>query len=173
MRTTTILSILMIAGTASAADFPRRPAFIEPPLVQAAPVWAGFYVGGNIGGGWANARADFSTTGPVFGTADNHLTGKGGTIWIVKDGVAKVTATGTLSAIVTVQVGSQVSGRVAALHADFNSPVKKGQLIAKIDPQLFQASLEQARANHAAAHRRPSPVYHPVFPTRLDDPHYS
>ena len=65
--------------------------------------------------------------------------------------VAKVTATGTLSAIVTVQVGSQVSGRVAALYADFNSPVKKGQLIAKIDPQLFQASVEQARANFVAA----------------------
>lgn len=65
--------------------------------------------------------------------------------------VAKVTATGTLSAIVTVQVGSQVSGRIAALHADFNTPVKKGQLIAKIDPQLFQAAVEQARANLVAA----------------------
>jgi HlyD family secretion protein len=65
--------------------------------------------------------------------------------------VAKVTATGTLSAIVTVQVGSQVSGRIAALYADFNSPVKKGQLIAKIDPQLFQAAVDQARANLAAA----------------------
>jgi HlyD family secretion protein len=65
--------------------------------------------------------------------------------------VAKVTATGTLSAIVTVQVGSQVSGRIAALYADFNSPVKKGQLIAKIDPALFQAAVEQARANLVAA----------------------
>jgi len=65
--------------------------------------------------------------------------------------VAKVTATGTLSAIVTVQVGSQVSGRIAALNADFNSEVKKGQLIAKIDPQLFQAAVEQARANLLAA----------------------
>jgi HlyD family secretion protein len=65
--------------------------------------------------------------------------------------VAKVTATGTLSAIVTVQVGSQVSGRVAELHADFNSKVKKGQLIAKIDPQLFQAAVEQASANLVAA----------------------
>ncbi|MBK9519562.1 MAG: efflux RND transporter periplasmic adaptor subunit [Anaeromyxobacter sp.] len=65
--------------------------------------------------------------------------------------VAKVTATGTLSAIVTVQVGSQVSGRVSALHADFNSRVEKGALIAEIDPQLFQASVEQARANLAAA----------------------
>lgn len=65
--------------------------------------------------------------------------------------VAKVTATGTLSAIVTVQVGSQVSGRVAALYADFNSSVKRGQIIAKIDPALFQASVEQARANLVAA----------------------
>jgi len=65
--------------------------------------------------------------------------------------VAKVTASGTLSAIVTVQVGSQVSGRVAALYADWNSQVKKGQLVAKIDPQLFQATVLQARANLVAA----------------------
>ena len=65
--------------------------------------------------------------------------------------VARVTATGTLSALVTVQVGSQVSGRIQQLLVDYNSPVKKGQLIAKIDPQIFQASLEQARANFAAA----------------------
>jgi HlyD family secretion protein len=63
----------------------------------------------------------------------------------------KVTATGTLSATVTVQVGSQVSGRVAALYSDFNSPVDAGQVIARIDPQLFQAALEQARANTTAA----------------------
>jgi len=65
--------------------------------------------------------------------------------------VAKVTATGTLSAIVTVQVGSQVSGRIAALFADFNSSVTKGQLVAKIDPQLFEAQVAQARANLVAA----------------------
>ncbi len=65
--------------------------------------------------------------------------------------LARVTATGTLSALVTVQVGSQVSGRIQQLLVDYNSPVKKGQLIAKIDPQLFQATLEQARANFAAA----------------------
>src|SRR5262249_36866512 len=62
---------------------------------------------------------------------------------------AKVTATGTLSALVTVQVGSQVSGRIAQLFADFNSPVKKGQVIAKIDPQLFIAAVEQAKATVA------------------------
>ncbi len=65
--------------------------------------------------------------------------------------VARVTATGTLSALVTVQVGSQVSGRITTLAADFNSQVKKGQVIAKLDPALFKAALEQARANHLAA----------------------
>src|SRR5438094_10599360 len=65
--------------------------------------------------------------------------------------VARVTATGTLSALVTVQVGAQVSGRVQSLAADFNSAVKKGRTIATIDPQLFQAAVEQARANLIAA----------------------
>ena len=64
---------------------------------------------------------------------------------------ARVTATGTLSALVTVQVGSQVSGSILKLYADFNSTVKKGQVIAKIDPRLFQAALENARANYAQA----------------------
>ena len=67
------------------------------------------------------------------------------------DVTARVTATGTLSAIVTVQVGSQVSGRIAALHADYNDRVRKGQLIALIDPQLYQAAVAQARANLLAA----------------------
>src|SRR6185369_12707267 len=65
--------------------------------------------------------------------------------------VSRVTATGTLSALVTVQVGSQVSGRIAQLFVDYNSPVTKGDVIAKIDPQLFEAALEQAKANQAAA----------------------
>jgi HlyD family secretion protein len=64
---------------------------------------------------------------------------------------ARVTATGTLSALVTVQVGSQVSGRISVINVDFNSPVKKGQIVAKIDPQLFAAAMENARANVAAA----------------------
>jgi HlyD family secretion protein len=64
---------------------------------------------------------------------------------------AKVTASGTVSAIITVQVGSQVSGRIQAWYADFNSQVKKGQLIAQIEPSLFQAAVEQARANFAAS----------------------
>jgi HlyD family secretion protein len=65
--------------------------------------------------------------------------------------VAKVTATGTLSALVTVQVGSQVSGRIEWIGTDFNAPVKKNQVIARIDQQLYKASVEQARANQIAA----------------------
>jgi HlyD family secretion protein len=64
---------------------------------------------------------------------------------------AKVTASGTVSAIITVQVGSQVSGRIQAWYADFNASVKKGQLIAEIEPSLFRAAVEQARANYAAS----------------------
>ena len=64
---------------------------------------------------------------------------------------SRVTATGTVSALVTVQVGSQVSGRVQEILVDYNSPVKKGQVIARIDPQLLQAALERAKANLLAA----------------------
>jgi HlyD family secretion protein len=69
-----------------------------------------------------------------------------------------VEATGTVNAVVTVQVGSQVSGTIARLNADFNSRVAKGQVVALIDPRLFEgqlrqsaADLENARANAVAA----------------------
>jgi HlyD family secretion protein len=65
--------------------------------------------------------------------------------------VARVSATGTLSALVTVQVGSQVSGRIKAILVDFSSPVKKGQVIAEMDGQMFQAAVAQARANRTGA----------------------
>lgn len=64
---------------------------------------------------------------------------------------ARVTASGTLQATVTVEVGAQVSGRISKLFADFNTVVKKGQIIAKLDPQLFVAAVERERANYAAA----------------------
>jgi len=64
---------------------------------------------------------------------------------------ATVTASGSLNAVVTVQVGSQVSGNISELHADFNTPVKKDQLVARIDPQLFQAQVNQATATLQAA----------------------
>src|SRR5690242_21425845 len=58
-----------------------------------------------------------------------------------------VGSTGTLQAVTTVQVGSQVSGNISWLGADFNSIVKKGQVIARLDPSLFQAQVDQAKAN--------------------------
>jgi HlyD family secretion protein len=58
-----------------------------------------------------------------------------------------VTATGTLSAVTTVLVGSQVSGVISRIYADFNSPVKKGQLLAELDPTPFEAQVEQRRAD--------------------------
>ena len=62
-----------------------------------------------------------------------------------------VSSTGLLQAVVTVQVGSQVSGRIKELHADFNSVVKKDQTLAIIDPANFEAQLERAKASLATA----------------------
>lgn len=64
---------------------------------------------------------------------------------------ATVTTTGNLNAVITVQVGSQVSGNIIALYADFNTKVKKGQLVAEIDPAPFKASVDQATATLNAA----------------------
>ncbi len=93
----------------------------------------------------------------------------GGGIWAIKRGTADppisfrtarldrgpveqaVTATGSVSAVVTVQVGSQVSGVIAKLGADFNSRVTEGQIIAQIDPTRFRAALQQADATLKAA----------------------
>ena len=58
-----------------------------------------------------------------------------------------VTATGTLQAVTTVQVGSQASGTISALYADYNSVVKKGQVVAQLDPAVSKAQVEQAKAN--------------------------
>jgi HlyD family secretion protein len=65
--------------------------------------------------------------------------------------VSTVAATGNLSAVTTVQVGTQVSGTIQKLYVDFNSRVKKGQSIAEIDPSLFNASVEQSQGNYLSA----------------------
>jgi HlyD family secretion protein len=65
-----------------------------------------------------------------------------------------VTATGTLNPVVNVQVGSQVSGNIAKLFADFNSQVKAGQVIAQIDPALFQQQSHKRRATWPARRLR-------------------
>jgi HlyD family secretion protein len=71
---------------------------------------------------------------------------------VTRGGIAEhVTASGTLSAVVSVDVGSQVSGKISALHVDFNSAVRKGELIAEIDPPVYIASLRQAAGDLASA----------------------
>ena len=65
-----------------------------------------------------------------------------------------VSATGTVEPVVTVQVGSQVSGQIETLYADFNSVVGAGQLLAKLDPRTFQSTLENSRASLVSANSR-------------------
>jgi HlyD family secretion protein len=96
-----------------------------------------------LGGGWVAFGARFGGHKSAFHLEKAHVE-RG-------DVVGRVTATGALSALVTVQVGSQISGRIAQLNADFGERVKRGQVIARLDPQLFQAAAEQARANRDAA----------------------
>ena len=92
-------------------------------LLVAAGVWGYFYVQSRgQGQGYRLARVE---RGPL---------------------TAAVSATGNLNAVITVQVGSQVSGQIKELFVDFNSPVKKGQLIARIDPETFEAKVNQAQA---------------------------
>ena len=81
-------------------------------------------------------RRDVAAEAPTFTTA---AISRG-------DVISTVEATGTLEAVTTVQVGSQLSGTISALHADFNSKVHKGQIVAELDASLFQTQVEQARA---------------------------
>ncbi|HEV3486776.1 MAG TPA: efflux RND transporter periplasmic adaptor subunit [Vicinamibacterales bacterium] len=84
-------------------------------------------------------RGNGSTDAPKYTTA----------VAVRGDVVEAVHATGTLGAVMTVQVGSQVSGTIKSLHADFNSIVRKGQVIARLDSSLFQAQVDQAEATIA------------------------
>jgi len=87
------------------------------------------------GTGWFYKRADGSEA-PAYRTA------------AIQRGNVKptVSATGTLSAVKTIQVGTQVSGQVAAIYADYNQHVRKGQLLASIDPALQNQAVEEAQA---------------------------
>jgi len=80
-------------------------------------------------------------------SASDYITGKAekGNVEV------NVSATGTVQAVTTVQVGSQVSGTVEWLGADFNSQVTRGQVIARLDPAIFQAQVANSRANLANA----------------------
>jgi HlyD family secretion protein len=81
-------------------------------------------------------RSAAGTTAPRFTTA---AVSRG-------DVVEAVEATGALEAVTTVQVGTQVSGTIKNLFADYNSEVKKGQIVAELEPSLFQTQVDQARA---------------------------
>jgi HlyD family secretion protein len=92
-------------------------------------------IGGGVFGSWQMFTVKADKTSYIFGTVDK------GSV------VMQVQMTGTLAAVTTVAVGTQVSGTVSELHADFNSEVKKGQILAKLDPALFQTQLDQADAS--------------------------
>ncbi len=84
---------------------------------------------------------------------------------VEKGDIAQVVqATGTINAVTTVQVGSQVSGNIAQLFADFNSHVTKGQVIAQIDPAIFRAQIATSApaSASASATARPIPLLPPV-----------
>jgi HlyD family secretion protein len=83
-----------------------------------------------------------------FSLKDNGEKLKFRTVKVIRGNIVEtVTASGVVNPVNTVLVGTQVSGTVSRIHADFNSPVKKGQLIAEIDPAIFEAKLDQSRAN--------------------------
>ena len=89
------------------------------------------------GGAYAFYALNRSAPPPVVATAP-----------VTRGAIADtVGATGTLQAVTTVQVGTQVSGTIQELHADFNSLVRKGQVIARLDPSLFETQIEQSEAN--------------------------
>lgn len=135
----------LIKTTPKVSSLPRLELAVVPPpeselAINPPPkhrnrlrfVLIGVLVAAGVGGIFA--RRLFRAAAPAFETAAVER----GTIQ------AFVTATGNLNPVVNVQVGSQVSGNIQALYADFNTKVKKGQLVAQIDPAIFQAQVDAA-----------------------------
>jgi HlyD family secretion protein len=89
-----------------------------------------------VGAGIYYYRSDVKAEAPTLNTAEVTR----------GDVVATVEATGTLAAVTTVEVGTQVSGTIKTLSADFNTRVKKGQIVAELDPSLFDTQVAQERA---------------------------
>ena len=140
MSTETIKHPPLVTGAGTKAGTPRTQAWLKQSWarllagkkklligggIMAAVLLAGFYFWGNDA-----SAAQYLTARVDRGNLRNT-----------------VTATGTLQAVTTVQVGSQASGTISALYADFNSVVKKGQVIAQLDPSTMKAQVEQAQAN--------------------------
>jgi HlyD family secretion protein len=95
-----------------------------------------------VGAGIYYYRSDVAAETPTLNTAEVTL----------GDIVATVEATGTLEAVTTVEVGTQVSGTIKTLAADFNTQVRQGQVIAQLDPSLFDTQVAQERATVARLH---------------------
>jgi HlyD family secretion protein len=87
------------------------------------------------------------TVGTYYAQADAAEPQIGTRLVTRGDIIQSVSATGTLETVTSVEVGTQVSGTVKSLDADFNSIVRKGQIVARLDPSLFETEVEQARAN--------------------------
>ncbi len=126
---------------------PARPALVPSPLPEknTRPIWLK----------WASATglAVLLAGGTYLWRAHVQSTIRYETVPVERGSIqAKVTATGTLNAVVDVLVSSQVSGNIKALYADWNSKVKKGQLVALIDPEIFQSQVDQASATLRSAH---------------------
>lgn len=114
---------------------PSAPAPLAPSGIRRFRKWAWviivavlLFAGWRAWQSYAQAKVTFETVALERGTVQ-----------------ASITATGTLNPVVNVQVGSQVSGNIKALYADFNTKVQKGQLVAEIDPQMFQAQVDQQK----------------------------
>ncbi len=101
---------------------------------------------------WALAAAAVVLIASIYLLTGNSSSTKIVTAKVTQGPIVRsVTATGTVNPVITVQVGSYVSGPIQAIYADFNSPVKQGQLIAKIDPRPFQVKVDGAMAAVANA----------------------
>ena len=130
-------------GNQSPTTDPAAPGVQHAPPRWKKATWKGLFAGLVLAVSiavaiWLNSK---STSAPRYATSPVDR----------GDIDATVTTTGSLNAVITVQVGSQVSGNIIALYADFNTKVKKGQLVAEIDPAPFKASVEQATATLNAA----------------------
>src|SRR5579862_8071061 len=96
---------------------------------------------GGVGGAVAWHFFGHNDDGPQFQTQDVTR----------GDIIQAVTATGSLNPVTNVMVGSQISGNILKLYADFNSPVKANQLVAELDPSTYQSAVEQAEGDLASA----------------------
>jgi HlyD family secretion protein len=106
-------------------------------VVKPRLLWLGAFIVAALVAAWVYYGSGRSQAGPTLATS---VVTRG-------DVIEAVDAIGTLQAVTTVQVGTQVSGTIKELHADFNTHVRRGQVVAVLEPSLFETQVEQARAS--------------------------